>query len=29
VLDAAGELAAYRKTETELPTLAAPVPGRP
>jgi phosphate:Na+ symporter len=29
VLDAAGELAAYRRTETELPSLPAPVPSRP
>jgi Na+/phosphate symporter len=28
VLDAAGELAAYRSAESELPTLPAPVPGR-
>jgi len=28
VLDAAGELAAYRSAETELPALPAPVPGR-
>jgi phosphate:Na+ symporter len=28
VLDAAGELAAYRSTETELAALSAPVPGR-
>jgi len=28
VLDAAGELAAYRNAETELPALPAPVPGR-
>jgi hypothetical protein len=28
VLDAAGELAAYRSAESELPALAAPVPGR-
>ncbi len=28
VLDAAGELAAYRKTVAELPALTAPVPGR-
>jgi phosphate:Na+ symporter len=28
VLDAAGELAAYRNTETELPALPAAVPGR-
>jgi phosphate:Na+ symporter len=28
VLDATGELAAYRKAETELPALPAPVPGR-
>jgi len=28
VLDAAGELAAYRRTETELSGLPAPVPGR-
>jgi phosphate:Na+ symporter len=29
VLDAAGELAAYRSTESELTALPAPVPGRP
>ncbi|WOH62964.1 Na/Pi cotransporter family protein [Bradyrhizobium sp. BWA-3-5] len=29
VLDAAGELAAYRRTETDLPGLPTPVPGRP
>jgi phosphate:Na+ symporter len=29
VLDAAGELAAYRSTENELVALPAPVPGRP
>jgi phosphate:Na+ symporter len=29
VLDAAGELAAYRRTETELPALPTPIPGRP
>jgi phosphate:Na+ symporter len=28
VLDAAGELAAYRSAESELPALPAPVPGR-
>jgi phosphate:Na+ symporter len=28
VLDAAGELAAYRSAETELPALPTPVPGR-
>ena len=28
VLDAAGELAAYRNAQTELPALPAPVPGR-
>ena len=28
VLDAAGELAAYRSTENELTALSAPVPGR-
>jgi phosphate:Na+ symporter len=28
VLDAAGELAAYRRTETDLTALPAPVPGR-
>jgi phosphate:Na+ symporter len=29
VLDAAGELAAYRSTESDLAALPAPVPGRP
>ncbi|HMM88426.1 Na/Pi cotransporter family protein [Bradyrhizobium sp.] len=29
VLDAAGELAAYRRAETELPALPTPVPGHP
>jgi phosphate:Na+ symporter len=28
VLDAAGELAAYRSTENDLVALPAPVPGR-
>jgi phosphate:Na+ symporter len=28
VLDAAGELAAYRSAETEVPALTAPIPGR-